>query len=608
MAVFLPPLHPDELLYSLLARVHWLTCSKSPKQSLDDLFASRRVRAGVAMQANLARLCWHLPAKRKLTPEVLTKSATLFPYLTAFHPPAVQKWALSLLTKGNAGAVHVRLGLVAGSVRSSSFLRYCPICRDEMLTELKELYWMRSHQLPGVLICPRHEVPLLSSTVAPAAVNQHEFIAADVKNCPSSHRESERQWSQSAINLLADIAKKSAEILVNPPVPRSLQQWGDFYHSELVERGFGKGKSSLNQESLQEAFVSHFEPIISLLPSADPNLWLPAITRKHRKSFSPLRHILLQLLLDVTPRRESVYFSSCDLLPCRNPLATHCGQPAMTKSGSHKQGGKTIEVFRCTCGYAFSQSMEPGSRIRILDLGPPFEARLRGLVAAETSLRKTARALSVDTNTVRRYASRLGLSTKWKGLTVVPKSPTHDRDRMRAEWSTGHAAAPELTRKQLRLKMPAVYMWLYRHDWDWLKSRMPLPLSTSAGQPRKNWQEIDAMLATELKDGAIHLRARIPPVAVTRAALERWIGKPNWFESRLQKLPLCVAALNELTESIEAIQCRRIAWAADELRLTETSTIAWRVRRLAGLRDYCASAVEAALIATERNAEWSSNS
>jgi hypothetical protein len=56
------------------------------------------------------------------------------------------------------------------------------------------------------------------------------------------------------------------------PAPRSLQQWGDFYRSELVERGFGKGNSNLNQELLQEAYASHFEPIISLLPSADPNL------------------------------------------------------------------------------------------------------------------------------------------------------------------------------------------------------------------------------------------------------------------------------------------------------------------------------------------------
>jgi hypothetical protein len=115
-------------------------------------------------------------------------------------------------------------------------------------------------------------VPLLRSSVAPAAENEHAFLAADENNCPSSRRKSERQWSPSTINFLVDIAKKSVEILVSPPAPRSLQQWGDFYRSELVKRGFGKGNSNPNQELLQEAYASHFEPIISLLPSADPNL------------------------------------------------------------------------------------------------------------------------------------------------------------------------------------------------------------------------------------------------------------------------------------------------------------------------------------------------
>jgi hypothetical protein len=386
-----------------------------------------------------------------------------------------------------------------------------------------------------------------------------------------------------------------------------MQQWGDYYRSALVDRGFGKGNSHLNQEALQEAYDSYFRPILSIIPAAVSERWLQSITRKHRKSFSPLHHILFELFVDATPESKPPDFLTHKKWPCRNRLADHCGRLVMTKSGIHKQGGKTIEVFHCTCGYAFSQSTEPASRIRILDLGPIFEMRLRELVVSGTSLRKAARVLTVDTKTVRRYASRLGLITKWRGLVVEPKSPAHDKDKMRLKWSSAHAALPDLSRKQLRLKNPAVYTWLYRHDRDWLKSQLPFPAPSHGGRPRKDWPEIDGTVVAEMKIAAANLRAQVPPVPVTRAALERLLGKRGWLESRLNKLPLCTTIISEVTESTEAFQCRRFNFAADELRRLEKPIIAWRIRRVAGLPDCCAPLVEAELIEAERNAEWSSN-
>ena len=603
MPPFVPPLYPDELLYSLLARVRWLTCSESPKQDLDEFFGSRHVRAGVLMQSDMARLCRRLPRQRRLTPESLTREATLFPYFTAFHPPEIQKWALSLLIEGNADAVHVRLGLVASTVRPPILLRYCPSCRSEMLTEYNELYWIRAHQLPGVLVCPHHSEPLLDSMVKPASLNQHEYIAPDESNCPPYTSLSTPKWDPAVMRLLIDIARRSANLLKNPPRPRASQSWSNFYHSELVLRGFGKGPSNLDQESLRQAYIAHFDPILSVLPEAAPDSWLPGITRKHRKAIAPLRHILLQMLLDTLPPTKSLRPFGCGPWPCRNPLADHSGKPVVTSCSTHREGGKTIGVFRCSCGYAFSRAAETKSRIRILDMSPLFEIRLRELVAAGTSLRKTARILVVDSNTVRRYASRFGLVTTWKGLPPRPKIPIHNRDVMRAKWSAGHLGALNLSRKQLRSRMPGVYAWLYRHDRRWLAAQPPEPMRRHDGKQRRDWPVIDETTAEELKRCAALLRTENPPMPVTRSALERFLGKPRWLETRLDKLPLCAAALNELTESVPAIQCRRVTWAADELRRLDKPVIAWRIRRLAGLPDHCVPVVEAALRVAERRAQ-----
>ncbi len=416
MLAYFPALYPGELLYSLLARYHRHSGYESPKQTLDELFGNRHVRAGMALQAHLGELCVRLQPRRGLTPERLAREATLFPYLTAYQPPEVRDWALAALTEGGAETVHVRLGLAAGTVRLPTALRYCLICRNEMLTCQGELYWRREHQLPGVLVCPHHGMPLAASLVVPVRVGQHEFIAASEDNCPSDPRKPAWAEKTEILNLLRNIARASAVLLTTPTETQPLAYWGEYYRKAFAGRGFDKGSTSIDQPALRNAYLAYLGPILDLLPEAEPDLWLERMARKHRKAFSPLHHVLLRLLLEALPLLERPMPFGSGPWPCRNLLADHHGQPVISSLSLHEEKGKTIGVFRCSCGYVFSQAAEPGSRVRILDLGPFFESRLRDLVAAGTSLRATARALAVDPNTVRRYVEKLGLASPWKPL------------------------------------------------------------------------------------------------------------------------------------------------------------------------------------------------
>lgn len=154
MLAYLPALYPDELLYSLLARTYRHGGWRSQKQAQEEFFGFRNVRPGVFLWGSLNRLASRIPPHRGLTAERLARNTTLLHYLTAFQLPVVRQWALSALTCeiGRADAVHARLGLVASSVRLPDVLRYCPVCRTEMLDHYGELYWRRDHQLPGAII------------------------------------------------------------------------------------------------------------------------------------------------------------------------------------------------------------------------------------------------------------------------------------------------------------------------------------------------------------------------------------------------------------------------------------------------------------------------
>lgn len=299
MLHFLPPTYPDELLYSLLARTHRCLDLGGPKRTLDILFGSRSVRAGVALQAHLGALSDRLPADRHLSAERLARDFTLFPYLTAFQPEAVRTSVLSALIDGPANSINVRLGLAASTIRSPIALRYCPACRAEMLQIHCELYWRRVHQLPGVLVCPNHGIALSDSLVVPGRTGQHEFVAADEDNCPPLQAVPDWTAEGTAIALLTRIARASSQILVDPPNGEAAEGRRDQIWDGLRALGFGKGRGRIRQYSLETEFRSVYSPIIPVLPAAEPANWLVTFLRGRQRAVHPLRHLLLELFIAI---------------------------------------------------------------------------------------------------------------------------------------------------------------------------------------------------------------------------------------------------------------------------------------------------------------------
>jgi hypothetical protein len=594
MLAYFPGIYPGELLYSVLGRLGHHEGILSPKHMLSAVFGSRQVRAAAFLQPHLGLLAANIPPLHGLPAQRLAQETGLLPYFTAYQPQDVRDWALMALTDGNrdADAVHLRLGLVASNVRLPSALRFCRTCRIEMLARHGELYWRRDHQLPGVLLCHTHGTPLADSQVVIAHAGQHVYVAADEENCPANAALHAWANQPEAIRLLQEITVASATLLIAPPSASSLAQWGEKIQLDLRSRGFGRGSIQIDQRALLDAFLSRFSPILAILPDAAPGDWLEAISRKHRKAFAPLHHILIRLLIDSFPLTTAISPFGDGPWPCRNQLAKHFGQFVITDCRLHKERGKTIGAFRCSCGHSFSTGSESHSRMKILEFCPVFEMTLRQLIVVGASLRGAAKELCVDPNTVLRYVALLGLETPWKARPVRSKLPLIEREKMRATWTNGHADAPNRNRQQLRRDLPAVYAWLYRKDRDWLDSQPPKASGHKPSKPLLNWQSIDSAMAQALMEEAKRLLTVTPPQQITRLALEYGLSQPRWMEKRLHKLPRCRARLSDVIESIEDFQCRRVIWAAEELRRQRLPIQAWRIRRLANLGNRCASKVE----------------
>jgi hypothetical protein len=547
MLSYFPPVYPDELLYSVLAHYHRHTAERSPKQTLNDLFGDRHVRAAVDLPGHLGALAERLPAGRDRTPERMAVGWTLYPYYLAFQPETVVRDVLAAMVSGPADGLHVRLGIAASVVPVPRNLRYCSRCHSEAEAHWGELYWRRSHQLPGVLVCPDHDVPLCDSGVCPGLGCQHEFLAATWETCLEAGRDPPWASNKRSMDLLGELAIRSAALLEHTPARWSSVELTAQVRQAVIDRGHASPGERVDQRRLREAFDSALAPLRGVLAAVDKPDWLAAIVRKHRHAFHPLHHILFGLFLDCwasTPR-----FGIADR--------------------SHR-----------------NRNTDPG-----------FDDRLRDLAATDLSLRGVARALAVDPNTVRKHSGALGISTSWRPVICPPRPPKPSAGPLyRARWLALQRREPDLGRKALAERLPAEHAWLYRHDREWLDGHSPPLIVRPPPKPRIDWAAADHQLAEDLLVTAERIRSRVPPVRVTLAALEREIGRRGWIGPRRAKLPATMTTLSTATESVEAYQLRRIAWARGELETACGAAPAWKVRRLAGIPNCASIAVEGALV------------
>lgn len=601
MPVYFPEPYQDELLYSLLARYHRHMASLSPKQTLDDLFGARSVIAGLDLQGHLKSLSAHLPPAWGMTAERLATEFTLLPYYQAFHSDELRERAQQAVTDGSISGLHLILGLAPANSRVKK-LRFCPDCLREMKVKHGELYWRRSHQVPGVLLCLEHGCILQESSVPFSLENRHAFLAATSSNCS-------RMSPVAPVSLVKNMALRSfaktcLDILQLPPLARDRNDWVAWYLLCLSLKGLASAAGRVNQKDVEEGLQRHFgEALRPLLAEAGASdlTWLSGLTRQRRRALHPVLHILFQEFLKHVEDDQPF---GAGPWPCLNPLIPHQGELLIDKVGIHHNHGRLVGVFECGCGFAYTRNISDSGligRARTLRFGDAFDDRLRQLVSMRVGIREAARLLHVDTGTVRLRASKLGLDAAWKpkplSVFVVP-----DPVPYREAWCTlirDHAGA---RRKKLSSLAPALYIWLYRHDREWLKAHQP-SVQRLCSKVRHDWKRLDEQWALRVVELAEAIRRELPPRKVTLAEISRRTSEPIWLPNHLVKLPRTRACLERIRDSVSDFQVRRISWAAQQLLASGLPLAEWRIRRKAGLGKNLAPEVAEALAAARLRVE-----
>jgi hypothetical protein len=559
MLSYFPQIYRDELLYSVLARYHRHTGSTSPKQTLEDLFGNRNVHACLDLPGHLAQLEQRIPPERNLTSQRMIHELTLYPYYLAFADESKRQNAQRAMSESGTAGLHMRLGLTAALVPSITQLRYCPVCIEEMGATQGELYWRRSHQLPGVAVCVDHGEPLRLSQVRLGRESPHAYIAASQDNCQGGEALGPER-THAAWNHVEDLTRRSVSLLNQMPPGRTAEEWRAGYHDALADRGFLRGNAKLAAARLNEQFLHFHRPEwIRLLlgeaaTSPDFDLWSAVFSRKRGGSPHPLLHLLFQQFLDDCPQVEGPFGHGP--WPCLNPLEAHQGQLLIPEVSIHRNRTRTIGVFRCECGYQYCRHVDENglanNRHRPLAYGQAFETQLREAIHSRESLRGTARLLHVNANTVRRQCLQLGLSPRWQLLGSV-----HD---------VHHRQATVISASKQD----------HQHRKD----------------PELADEQLDAQWRERVLAATLAIREINPPQRVSKTRLERQLDRPGCLRKKLAHMPLTAVTLQEVIESVEAFRLRRVKWAIAQLQAQGISPMPWRVLRKAGVRRIDENAIE----------------
>jgi hypothetical protein len=515
---FLPTLHDDELLYSVVAR-HWSLLGGGPIPTyVKEMFGTSNATLRIAYPIELSKFIEQLPDEGVLSIEQIIRDHSLLPYLVAFATPETSKALQNRMAVGPKG-IPPRIGALSMLMPSNFQLKACKECVSQDTSRHGEPFWRSSHQLPGVWVCPYHQSSLVTTSVV-RLIPRGRLLPMPLG--PKLLSDAAPIESQSHLRpALVRIAEQSSVLLRCGLAGRDIGHLQSTLREMLAQGGFAwkRAPSLIHTQELSEKFASN--PVARVfLDRGGPwtaeqvYVGLNRILYAKRYAKYPLAVLLLLELIGASlddlnnwqsPTRESRKDEGTprQTMPCANPVCVEFVSFASRRLVELNLPKGRHRVTCPICGFTYSWSSETPNKLIVLATGVKWDIALRAALREPTgSLRKIAKSLGVAVKTLQRHARRLGLwNESW-----IDSRKLHLRraDRInramsghRSVWLRYRTAFPNAIEKMLEPGVRTAYRFLCRYDPAWLSENMPL----GPPGPRKrhiDWAARDRDLVVKL--------------------------------------------------------------------------------------------------------------
>lgn len=244
---FLPASLPDESLFSIVCSYHLLSGNSSANNTRG-LFVGDRPQVTFTADQT-ARLVQRLSDWYGVTDNEFMARHTCAPY-----------WSPFLFT---AGAIEGTRDLnLAISLRQDSNTQcFCPHCVTEDTRKYGRPYWHRSHQLPYVHVCHKHEVVLMSQSFRNSGTDNFQLPRKSqgdpVDSFDDSKYEEDKYYKQRAVaeekirlQVALDHARLSHALLTTNLGSTRVELLPKIYIDKLRARRIYGSRSGVNTERL----------------------------------------------------------------------------------------------------------------------------------------------------------------------------------------------------------------------------------------------------------------------------------------------------------------------------------------------------------------------
>ncbi|WP_076997808.1 TnsD family Tn7-like transposition protein [Variovorax sp. KK3] len=581
---YAPPHLEDETLYSYLGRLNAYNCLGLGRRFLHSVFGSGKEISSADLPTTLAAMIrqWPEVSPYPTIMEVIERS-TNYPYHRPFMPCARWEELVERASHGPGGTLKIWLGLVAQRFSATATFRSCIEC-DRFSWDMNgTLYWRRSHLLPGVVICPIHQIPLVehfaqSKDTVRTALRLPPLLGAPI------------HVSRVSLEPLTRFALTSSDVLRATPSGLTGDLCSETYLNRLREMGLCSASGRIRWQQLSSLILQEnrfFDDwrVGSRIAqhSGCALVWLRGLLNGHGKLSHPLTHVVLINCL-FGSFSGYVAIVKQNRTECDNCLPAVAAPPFALDTRSDAgvcsvRSLMLIEVDSCASIAARRREDLP---LPIAGRSTPITTHR--IAKVETMLRSGTTPVNVA------KLARLSLSSVYRIrramlARAIARPDAAMLENFRQRWLQTQLAGHSV--RQRRVLDGEAYAWLYRHDRQWLTSGSGLsdpPISQSIHRARVDWESRDKQYAERIAAIALALKSRLPRPRVSTAALMRMIAPLSSIRSHLHRLPLSQGALIGYSESISEYQRERYAFASRALSSSGGIFPEWKALRLAGLR------------------------
>ncbi len=335
--------------------------------------------------------------------------------------------------------------------------------------------------------------------------------------------------------------------------------------------------------------------------------WLKNITRKQKMIIHPLRHILFIIFLcnsveDFFNKEVEYYPFGEGPWPCLNLAAEHYLSSTIKECiiSSDYKTRAPVGTFNCSCGFIYSRrgpDTDFGDRYRIgriKNFGHTWEQKLYNHVNSDIySIKELSILMKCDPATVKKYSKKLCCEDKLNTeLTIneeeidnCKKSLSNSYKQDFADYINNHQ---NLSRTELRKHLYKQYIWLYKHDKEWLIENLPSKIDKIEidykASMRVNWEGRDIQMFSDIEQEYKKIISSKQLVRVTKSLIGQRTGYGSLLYRYIDKLPKTSKLLNEICETVEKFQMRRIKFVTERLYEDKGVPKRWEVIRVAGIR------------------------